>query len=168
MVAANVGNDKQPLTATVALAAVGEDRPATDLIAVYDWRRRSVVVLPAAGAYDIALESAEWDYRVLAPVLPGDIAVIGDPALYACAGDSRVADVVVEPDGAGVTVTLLGANERVHVVGWSRQPIAARAWAPSTGASEISTTHDAATGMWALALDIGAVGWATLLLVPAG
>jgi hypothetical protein len=168
VVAANVGNDKQPLTTSVSLAGVGEDRPATDPIAVYDWRRRGVSVLPAPGAYDVALETAEWDYRVLAPVLPGDIAVIGDPALYACAGDSRVADVVVEPDGSIVTVTLLGANERVHLVGWSRQPISARAWAPSTGASEITTTHDAATGMWELAVDVGPVGWATLLLTSAG
>jgi hypothetical protein len=168
VVTANVGNDKQPLAATVALAGVGEDRPATDSVAVYDWRRRSITVLPATAAFEVALESAEWDYRVLAPVLRGDIAVIGDPALYACAGDSRVADVVAEPDGAGVTVTVLGANERVAIVGWARQPITARAWTPSAGASAITTTHDASTGMWELAIDIGAVGWAKLHLSGAG
>ena len=92
-------NDKQPRDARVAFAGVGEDRPATDRVAVFDWRSGRVDVMPADGAYDVALEPAGWDYRVLAPVLPGGIAVIGDPALYACAGDARIADVAADGDG---------------------------------------------------------------------
>jgi len=42
----------------------------------------------------------------------GGIAVIGDPALYACAGDARIADVVVR-DAGELAVTVLGAGERV-------------------------------------------------------
>src|SRR5260221_8073747 len=116
------------------------------MIAVYDWRLGRVEVLEAGDDYVVALEPAEWDYRVLAPVLPGGIAVFGDPALYACAGDARVADVVVE--GEAVVVTLLGAGEHVRIVGWSRHAIRAHAWSPAAGRSEVEVTHDAVAGMW--------------------
>ena len=156
----NVGNDKQPATTRVALAGLGDDRPGTATIAVFDWRLGRVDVLEADGEYAVALESAEWDYRVLAPVLPGGIAVLGDPALYACAGDTRVADVVVE--GETVVVTVLGAGEQVRIAGWSQHPIRAHAWSPAAGRSEVEVTHDAVTGMWEVALDIGTTGWSRL------
>jgi hypothetical protein len=105
--ALNVGIDKQPHTARVALSDLGEDRPHTDSVAVFDWRNRSVDVISENGAYEIELELAGWDYRVLAPVLPGGVAVIGDPDLYASAGDARIAEIAIEPDGSTV-VTMLG------------------------------------------------------------
>jgi hypothetical protein len=57
---------------------------------------------------------------VLAPVLPGGIAVIGDPARYATAGDARLASVEALEDG--VRFTVLGAGERVTIVGWADHP----------------------------------------------
>jgi hypothetical protein len=166
VVSCNVGTDQHPVRAHVSLTGVGEDRPATDAVAVYDWRRGRIDVLPADGTYDVALEPAGWDYRVLAPILPGGIAVIGDPALYACAGDSRVADVVADRHGEGVAVTVLGANERVHVVGWSERPISASAWTPATGTSEVASRYVARSNSWELALDVGAAGWAKLQIHP--
>jgi hypothetical protein len=160
VVACNVGSEPRAREARVALTAVGEDRPATDTVAVFDWRRGRVDVLPAGGAYDVALEPAGWDYRVLAPVLPGAIAVIGDPAVYACAGDTRIADVVSLGDG--VTLTVLGANERVRIVGWSERPVAIDAWAPAAGRSEVASTHDVESRMWETAVDVGAAGWIKL------
>lgn len=157
--ACNAGSDKEPHRARIALNWVGEDRPATDEIVVFDWRRRRADVLPQSGGYEVSLEPAEWDYRVLAPMLPGGIAVIGDPALYACAGDSRIADVVT--DHEEVTVTVLGANERVHVVGYAENPISARAWSPAAGWSDVEQL-DATGAMWDVALDIGTAGWAKL------
>ena len=83
VVTCNVGADNQPHATRVGLASLGEDLPATDSVVLYDWRTGRVEILPADGAYEVALEPAGWDYRIVAPVLPGDIAVIGDPALYA-------------------------------------------------------------------------------------
>jgi hypothetical protein len=80
-------------------------------------------LVSGGASYELELEPKSWDYRVLAPVL-GDIALIGDPNLYACAGDARIADVEVAENG--VVVTVLGADERVRLVGWSRRAIAAR------------------------------------------
>jgi len=157
VVSCNVGNDQQPRRTRVALTSLGEDVPGTDVVALFDWRTGRVEVLPADGGYEVALEPAGWDYRILAPVLPGSLAVIGDPALYASAGDARVADIAVEGDG--VAVTVLGAVEHVRLVGWSAAPIAARAWTPAHGAADVASTHDRVTGMWELALDIDATGW---------
>ena len=106
---------------------------------------------------------------MLAPVLAGWIAVIGDPALYACAGDARVGDVVLDDPGH-VTVTVLGAGERVRLVGWSAHPIAAHAWAPATAKTPVAATRDAATGAWELAVDspveMQTGFWGIYLFVP--
>ena len=128
---------------------------------MFDWRTGTVEVhrTPTAG-YDVALEPAGWDYRVLAPVLAGGIAVIGDPDVYATAGDTRIADVEVDPDG--VAVTVLGAGERVRVVGWSERPISAAAWSPAGGSSDLAVTRDDGTGAWEVAVEIGGAGWSKL------
>jgi hypothetical protein len=156
--ACNVASDQQAHGARIALTDLGEDGPGTDAVALYDWRSGRVDVLPGDGAYAVELEPAGWDYRVVAPVLSVGIAVIGDPAVYACAGDTRLADVAV--DGREVVVTVLGAGERVHLVGWSRSPIAAHAWSPAAGASEVATSYDGGSGQWGLAVEIGDAGWA--------
>jgi hypothetical protein len=103
---------------------------------------------------------------VLAPVLPGGIAVIGDPALYACAGDTRIASVVTDDDGRGVTVTVLGANEHVRILGWSEHPIVARAWAPAAGRSDVVSDYDTMRNTWEIAADVGDAGWVKLHLRP--
>jgi hypothetical protein len=125
---------------------------------VFDWRNRRVDVLSANGAYEIELEPAGWDYRVLAPMLPGGVAVIGDPDLYASAGDARIAAIAIEPDGSTV-VTMLGAGEHVRLVGWSQNAISALAWSPATGTVRVPSTYEPDTGMWELAVDIGTSGW---------
>jgi hypothetical protein len=96
---------------------------------------------------------------VIAPVLPGGIAVIGDPALYACAGDARVADVTADADGRGVTVTVLGAGERVRIVGYAERPVSARTWSPAAGHADVASTYDGSTRAWELGVDVGRAGW---------
>jgi len=157
VVTSNVGFDQQPHSLRVALADVGEDRPASDSVAVFDWRTGRVAVLAAADAYDVEIEPAGWDYRVLAPVLAGGIAVVGDPALYACAGDARIADVDVVDDE--VVVTVLGAGERVRLVGWARTPVALRAWSPAAGSVAVEPTYDDATGTWECTITVAQAGW---------
>jgi hypothetical protein len=159
--------DKKNHDARVSLTSLGEDRPSSDAFAtgevvLFDWRTGRVAVVPGDGTYDLALEAAGWDYRVVAPILAGGIALIGDPALYACAGDTRVADVVA--NGDEVVATILGAGERVRLVGWSRRPISARTWSPAAGSSELAITHESATGKWELEVVIGGSGWIKLRL----
>ncbi len=159
---ANVGSEKATGQARIRFADLGEDRPATDSVAVFDWRAATVAVMPAAGAYDVELTAAEWDYRVLAPVLAEGIAVIGDPALYTTTGDARIADVSV--DGASVVVTVLGAGERVRVCGWSRRALHARSWSPAAGDSDVESSFDPESGVWEMTVAIPAAGWTKLHL----
>jgi hypothetical protein len=162
VVVCNVGSEPRRARTRIALTDLGEDRPASSAVAVFNWRERSVDVLPSDGAFDVELEPGDWDYRVVAPILGSGVAVIGDPGLYACSGDTRVADVVLDSDGEGLTVTVLGANERVGIVGWSQHPISARAWSPAAGLTDIACTNDVVSGVWELQLDIGPAGWARL------
>ena len=162
-VTGNVTADRQPASTRVALTDLGSDRPDTDEVVVYDWRARRIERLARGGGYDVALEPSGWDYRVVAPVLDGDLAVVGDPNLYATAGDARVADVVV--DERGVTTTILGAGERVTVVGWARTVPTFRSWSPATRERTVPVSFDAATGLWELSVDIGPAGW-TVLRAP--
>ncbi len=163
-VTANVGMEPKPNTRHVGFTDLGDDCPASAAIAVYDWRTARLDVAPRDGGYEVALEPAGWDYRVLAPVLANGIAVIGDPDVYATAGDARIAEVSL--DGDDVTVAVLGANERVRVTGWSARPLAVRAWAPSAGATTIAASHDPASGQWEVAVDVPAAGWVRLRLAP--
>jgi hypothetical protein len=163
-VTANVGIEPRPNTTHVVPEDLGDDCPSSDSIAVYDWRTARVEVQTRADGYAVALDPAGWDYRVLAPVLANGVAVIGDPDVYATAGDSRIAAVALDGDEA--TVTVLGAGERVRLTGWSARPVAARAWVPGTGSADVAARHDAASGQWELAVDVPRPGWTRLHLRP--
>jgi hypothetical protein len=103
----------------VELADLGIDGP----VVVWDWRAQTLQVFDPSGGWDVALDPLDWDYRVVAPVVDGR-AVVGDPALYATAGDTRIADVRLTADGLRVTV--LGAGEDVELVTWSADGSVAR------------------------------------------
>ncbi len=164
VVTANVGSD-EPRRARVALGDLGEDRPNTASVAVFDWRTRRIDILDADGTFEVMLARAEWDFRVLAPVLAGGIAVVGDPDVYACAGDTRVASITSDADS--VVVTVLGAGERVRLQGWSREPVAARAWSPADGPGAVTVTPGPGSGAWVVEVPIPAAGWAKVYLAPA-
>jgi hypothetical protein len=65
-----------------------------------------------------------------------------------------------------VSVTVLGAHERIHIVGWSEHPIAARAWSPAAHSSDVASTYDSTTRMWEIAVDVGDAGWIKLHVAP--
>jgi len=70
----------------------------------------------------------------------GGVAVVGDPSLYATAGDRRVGGVVPLTGGDGVRVTIVGgAGESVELAGW-----------------------DEDTGIWRRSVALGDRGWATV------
>jgi hypothetical protein len=162
VVACNVGMNKESCAARVELSRLGDDGPETNDVALFDWRSGRIDIIPSTGAYEVALEPAGWDYRVAAPVLRGRVAVVGDPAVYACAGDTRVADVV--EDGDEVVVTVLGARERVAIAGWSEAPIGVHEWTPVEGAQRLDVSRDDASGRWDVTVDVPDAGWARVHL----
>jgi hypothetical protein len=119
----NVSRVEQRLDETVDLAGLGAAAPQGP-VACWDWRTATATRLEPNGRWPIALDPLEWDLRVLAPILPAGIAVIGDPTRYATAGDARLASV--EATEHGVRFTVLGAGEVVTIVGWAEhRPVTA-------------------------------------------
>ncbi|HZR13551.1 MAG TPA: hypothetical protein VFC33_09885 [Acidimicrobiia bacterium] len=132
VVALNAGAAGEPVRERVTLDELGVDGPAV----VWDWRARRGAVVGAGGGWDVELGPHGWDYRVVAPVLAGRVAVVGDAELFVPAGDRRIADVTAE----GV-VTVSGApGETVTVTGWDVErdtPVTATLTLPDRGWTRI-------------------------------
>ena len=112
----NVSRAEQRLDEMIEFASLGPAAPDGP-VACWDWRTGSATRLEPTDGWMIALDPLDWDLRVLAPILPCGVAVIGDPSRYAMAGDARLASV--EATGDGVRFTIRGANELVTIVGWA-------------------------------------------------
>lgn len=153
----HASNEKQPMSFRVALGELGEDAPVSAVIA-WDWRSRTLEQLAPTAGFELSLRPLEWNYRVLAPILPGEIAVIGDASLYACAGRERLAGV--RATGAGVVFDAIGApGERVVITGWAaRRPAGATACGVGT-TTPIEVEWDAATGCFEVAIEIPDTGF---------
>lgn len=129
---------------------------------VWNWRNRTLSVPPGPmGGWTTRLGPLAWDYRVLAPVLPGDIAVVGDPERWVTAGDTRLS-VSLQDDA--VACTVLGAGESVRLVGWSREPVTASLWTP-TAEAPLPVERDA-EGLWSVTVAVPPTGWCVLRLTP--
>jgi hypothetical protein len=130
----------------------------------YDWRSGRMERVAPDGGFDMMLAPLDWDYRVLCPiahVAGGEIAIVGDAARYATAGDKRIANVRANDDG--VTLDVLGAaEERVRITGWAtRAPARAVAHDPH-GAHPVAIAWDAASGRFDLDLSLPSCGWTQL------
>lgn len=161
----NAYRGKQPLHCRIALRDLGAGRPAGPVL-VYDWRRRTWSRLEADGTWEVTLDFQDWEYRILCPVLDGDITVFGDVGKYATVGDRRVAGIMVTSDG--VELDVLGAPDTTaEIHGWSaRAPRAVSAWQPGAArtlpqladASCEGWSWSAASGLWVLRVDVGRMG----------
>jgi len=153
------------LNARVALADLGLIRPTSDVL-VFDWRRQAWSRLEPDDGWDVGLEFQEWDYRVVCPILPGEVTVFGDVSKYATVGDKRVARIT-RNDGA-LQFDVLGAPDTtVEVAGWAAtQPQAVTARTPDRLRT---VTRDAAPdgeawqwrasdGAWLVRVHVGAGG----------
>ena len=99
---------------SISLGEVGGDAP----VFAWDWRAETGRVLGPGDALDVDLAPHDWVLWVLAPIVDG-VAVVGDPNLYATAGDGRIDDVRSTGDGR-LTVGINGAaGEFVELVGWT-------------------------------------------------
>jgi len=152
----NAYRGKEPIDYRVAVDTLGESAPRGPVIA-FDWRQRTCTQLAAGGAWSGSLSWQDWEYRVLCPVLDGEVAVIGDVSKYATAGDRRIAAIRVT-DGA-LQFDVLGVpGTAVEIWGWSAHPI--------RGVSD----RDSSSGVWRLrlALDAPVTCVSLGLAAPAG
>ena len=164
----NASRSKEPLRCRIELADLGAAQPTGPVLA-HDWRRRTWRRLERNGGWDMELPFQDWDFRVLCPLLPGDIAVFGDVSKYATVGDRRMAHITSAGDG--VCFDVLGAPDTlVEVRGHSAKrpasitaaiPGATRTLsetnAPPSGADE-GWAWEAASGAWLVRVRVGRVG----------
>jgi hypothetical protein len=127
-------------------ADLGAARPAGPAMR-YDWRSGAFERLERGAGLALALDPLDWSFSVLCPLLPGGIALFGDPERYATAGDRRLSRIrAVE---GGIAFDVLGApGERVRIVGWSERPLA------PLGADRFELARSA-DGRFDLGLDVG-------------
>ena len=102
---------------------------------------------------------------MLCPILPGDVAVVGDASVYATAGDRRVRDVAIR-EGI-VEVDVVGApGESVELTGWTARPLAhVTSWS-SSGEDELSVDREPRTGLWSVPLVLGSSGRLRVRMEP--
>ncbi len=136
-------------TGAIELGELGDSTPAGAVIA-WDWRERTATRLAAHDRWPVSLGREDWTYLVLAPILPGEIAVVGDTSKFVAAGDARVEVSTID---GGVRLLVKGAGETVTITGWS-------ASAPSR--HEATIEHDAETGVWTTDVAVPSRGWATV------
>jgi len=151
----------QPLRFRVDFAELGAARPSGPLV-LFDWRRGTLERLPADGGFEEALDYQEFGYRVLCPLLPGDVTLLGDVSKYATLGDRRIAGLVAE-DGE-LRFDVLGApGEEVTVDGFaSRLPRAVR-WTP-TGSARLDVVGAARSGRFRVRVPVDGCGVASVTL----
>jgi hypothetical protein len=157
LVALNVWRQQRALAGRIEPSDLGALAPAAPVV-VYDWRRgRADRMAPGTG-FELALAPLDWDYRVLCPLLAGEIAVIGDAARYATAADRRLA--ALRATGGGVAFDVLGAaGETVRILGWAaRRPASASVWDAAGGRRRIEPGWDG-SALWSVDLQVPASGW---------
>jgi hypothetical protein len=146
----------EPLRFRVGFDELGAARPDRP-VAVYDWRRGSFELQPADGGFEESLAYQDFGYRVLCPLLPGEVAVFGDVSRYATMGDRRVSALRAAP--GELSFDVLGApGECVAIEGFAaRAPRGARGWTPG-GSEALELAFERAEGRWRLRVPLGAYG----------
>ncbi len=147
--AAHAHPGEELTTGAIELGELGESTPLGDVIA-WDWRAGTATRLGPGGRWPLALGREEWAYLVLAPILPGEIAVIGDTSKFVTAGDARVEVATID---GGVRLVVKGAGETVTITGWA-------ASAPTVDGTAIP--HDRVSGVWTTSVTVPSRGWATV------
>ena len=139
----------------LALAELGVPQDGAALVA-RDWRSGEVRRLRADGSLAFALAPGEWSLQQIAPLLPAGLAVFGDPALYASAGDRRLRDLRATAGGAALEV--LGApGESPELCGFSLHPFEATLQV-AAGEERRAPVPIDASGAFRLCVPIGARG----------
>ena len=136
--------------AAAAAIGAGQERGRLDHVVAWNWRTRTAERLPRTGTITVSLGPEDWSFYVLAPILPSGLAVIGDVTKFVTAGDARME---VARTSTGVRLVVKGGGEIVTITGWAET-------APTSPEGIIE--HNAATGVWSLAVEIPSRGWTSI------
>jgi hypothetical protein len=104
----------------------------------------------------VELEPQAWDYRILCPVLPGEIAVVGDVSRYVSAGDARLRGVRATEGGLAFEA-LGGPGECFEITCWSARPPRGVRVLDPTGGRSLEVRWEG--GLFQIPVDVGDRGW---------
>jgi hypothetical protein len=138
-----------PVEGEIALADLGDSTPTGEIV-VWDWRLGTAQRTGPDARFPVVLPHEGWTYLVVAPLLPGGLAVIGDTSKFVTAGDARIE---VWAAAAGARIVVKGAGETVTVTGWSERP------PMRAGGDGPPIDFDPATGIWRLPVVVPHRGW---------
>lgn len=145
LVAVNIRADDDPQSGAMHPGELGI--APVDRALVYNWKTGQHSHLQPSGEYRVRLASHEFDYRIICPVLPGDICVFGDTARYAAVASTRLG---IDCDGDAVVLQVRGAPAEVITIrGWSSSPLAAH-----SPFGRVTVERDASTEQWCLCVVI--------------
>ncbi len=158
VVAIHVWRGDEPIAYRFHPRDLGTLRPEGPVLA-YDFRRARAERVEAsddAPSWEVELEPLGWDYRILCPILPGEITVVGDVSRFVSAGDARLRGV--RASESGVAFEALGSpGECFELTGWSaRPPRAARVLGPA-GAGPVEVHYR--DGLFRIPIALGDRGW---------
>jgi hypothetical protein len=127
-----------------------EEHKGVGHVVAWNWRTRTAERLSITSIIPVSLGREEWDFYVLAPILPSGLAVIGDITKFATAGDARIE---VSRTSTGVNLVVKGAGENVGITGWAET-------APTSPDGMVE--HSAANGIWSMTVAIPSRGWTSI------
>lgn len=118
-------------------------------VAVFDPQSQTLVTLNAADTLSGKLTGADaYAYRIVAPISPSSIAVIGDLDKFVPMGRKRITSYREIAGGAVLGISYAAKERDLTIAGYAASPIAARA----EGASVESVDRDAKTGLFKVKL----------------
>jgi len=121
VVALHAWRKNEPLRFRIEPGELGDSAPQGP-VAALDWRSGAIERLAPGAGWSLELAPRGFDFRVLAPLAHGEIAVFGDLRLFATAGDRRVRDL--RATARGVALDVLGApGERVAITGFAARAL---------------------------------------------
>jgi len=149
-VAMHARPDDDPISGEIPLTAVlGPDGDGRDVVA-WDWRTGIATRLGPDATIPVTLPREGWTFHVLAPLLGGGLAVVGDVTKFVTAGDARVE---VSETPTGVRLVVKGAGETVTITGWAGQ-------APTSPDGDVA--YDPSTRVWTTDVEVPRRGWTTV------
>jgi hypothetical protein len=159
VVALHAWRKDEPLRFRVEPAELGDSAPRGP-VAALDWRTGAVERLAPGAGWSLELAPKAFDFRVLAPLAHGEIAVFGDARLFATAGDRRMRDL--RETASGVALDVLGApGERVTITGFSARALAACRLDPDQPGK---LAHDRVSGRFEFSVEIPDRGYVSVEL----
>jgi hypothetical protein len=155
LLAIHASRVEEVLEFEIGLDELGDAAPSGEAV-LWDWRSGDARRVSPGDRVAFSLAPHDWSYRLISPLLPAGLSVLGDPALHVCAGDRRLRELCETPRGARFRV-LGEPGEAPRIRGWSEHALRALLRTGARDHSRCEVEPDA-RGVFELSVPVGARG----------